>query len=67
MTKRIWTENSKNYINEWLKNEYKTNPQFKQKRDDYYKFYMFKKRVNLKTDMLLLDVVAEQYQTKLFT
>jgi len=66
MPKRIWSEHSKSYINEWLKNEYKTNPDFKKKRDDYYKFYMFKKRINLKLDVITLEVLAECYMNHLF-
>jgi len=66
MPKRIWSDHSKSYINEWLKNEYKTNPDFKKKRDDYYKFYMFKKRINLKLDIITLEVLAECYINHIF-
>jgi ribulose bisphosphate carboxylase small subunit len=64
---RHFTDRSYQYIQSWLKNKYKTDPEFKKKKDLDTRFYQMKSRIQKKTSMLMLDVLAECYQTHILT
>jgi hypothetical protein len=60
------TQNSYQYIQSWLKNKYKTDPEFRKKKDADTRFYQIKSKVVKKVNMLILEVLAECYKQHIF-
>lgn len=63
---RKFTKHSYQYIQEWLKTKYKTDPKFQQERKNNGAYYYMKKVVTKKVDILMLDIIAECYINHLF-
>jgi hypothetical protein len=60
---RTFTEHSYKYIQGWLKNQYKTNPEFKRKKDYDTRFYQIKSKVIKKLDMVQLEILSDYYKS----
>jgi hypothetical protein len=60
------TEHSYQYIQSWLKNKYKTDPEFRKKKDQDTRFYQLKGKVSKKVNMVMLEVLAECYLNRTF-
>jgi hypothetical protein len=60
------TENSYNYIQSWLKNKYKTDAEFRKKKDNDTRFYQLKGKVIRKVSALTLEVLSECYLNHVF-
>ena len=60
------TEHSYQYIQSWLKNKYKTDPEFRKKKDQDTRFYQLKGKVSKKMNMVMLEVLAECYLKRVF-
>ena len=60
------TEHSYQYIQSWLKNKYKTDPEFRKKKDQDTRFYQLKGKVAKKVNILMLEVLAECYLKRIF-
>jgi len=60
------TEHSYQYIQSWLKNKYKTDPEFRKKKDQDTRFYQLKGKVSKKVNMVMLEVLAECYLNRIF-
>lgn len=60
------TEHSYQYIQTWLKNKYKTDSEFRKKKDQDTRFYQLKAKVTKKINILMLEVLAECYLKRIF-
>jgi hypothetical protein len=60
------TEHSYKYIQSWLKNKYKTDPEFHKKKDQDTRFYQLKGKVVKKVNMVMLEVLSECYLKRIF-
>jgi hypothetical protein len=60
------TQNSYQYIQSWLKNKYKTDPEFRKKKDADTRFYQIKSKVVKKVNIVMLEVLAECYKQHIF-
>ena len=63
---RKFTQTSYNYIQGWLKDKYKTDPEFRKKKDDDSRFYYLKGKVVRQLNAMTLDIIAEYYINHLF-
>jgi capsid portal protein len=61
---RKFSEQSYNYIQGWLKNKYANDPDFKRKINETNKFCQFRKKIQNKLNMILLDVIVDHYHSR---
>lgn len=65
MTRKL-TEHSKAYLKQYFKNRYDNEPEFRRKAHESNNISRYKTRIIKRIDMLILDVMAECYQTYTF-
>jgi tRNA splicing ligase len=63
---RKFTKHSYQYIQDWLKNKYKTDPDFKHSQVMTSGICQLRKRLVSKIDIMTLEIMAEWYQTHIF-
>jgi hypothetical protein len=60
------TAHSYKYIQGWLKDKYKNDPEHRKKMDTTTYVCRVRKRIQYKTDILMLHMLSELYQSKTF-
>lgn len=63
---RKFSDHSYQYIQTWLKNKYKTDPEFKKKANNNSSFYHLKYKIQKQTDMIILELLSDLYLTHSF-
>jgi len=65
MTRQL-TEHSKTYLKQYFKTRYENDPEFRRRAHESNNLSRYKTRVTKRIEMMVLDVVAECYQTYVF-
>jgi hypothetical protein len=63
---RKFTEHSYQYIQGWLKDKYKNDPIHREKMKQTSYVCIIRKRIQNKTNILMLHTLSELYQSKTF-